>query len=209
MRKPEITATSILNSCRASARCSLRSVLSTPGRTTITGWPSSRIGSSPPRRLVKGSFAHYLPSTSHVVFVRQGSLYAARFDLDRLEFATEPVPVLTIDSFFPVCGNANLAISARGDLEYVATAYPTRSIRWLDATTGTTELIASGRQYALPRLSNDGRYLATTVRGIFDNVWIRDLEQGTETQITRARGDNASPVWLTNNTGMVFSRNDG
>jgi hypothetical protein len=86
----------------------------------------------PPKRLTKGSFARYLPSTGHVVFLRQSSLYAGRFDLARLEFVSEPVPVLAIDSFFPVCANANLAISARGDLVYVPTVYPTRSVRWLD-----------------------------------------------------------------------------
>jgi hypothetical protein len=53
--------------------------------------------------VTKGSFGRYVPSTGHVIFLRQGSLFAGRFDLDRLEFATEPVPVLTIDSFFPVC----------------------------------------------------------------------------------------------------------
>jgi serine/threonine-protein kinase len=83
------------------------------------------------RVLTSGTDAHYLPS-GHVVFWRQGSLWAARFDLQRLQVLGEPIPVIQGVRAAPD-GRAAGAWSADGSLVYFSPAdVPKRTFVWVD-----------------------------------------------------------------------------
>lgn len=58
------------------------------------------------------------------------------------------------------------------------------------------------------RLSPDGRRAAVTIRDLSTrkvDVWIRDLERGSQTRLTTGPGDNEAPIWSPDGTRILFS----
>ena len=83
----------------------------------------------PPRRLSWG----YL-SSGHLVYVHNGTLFAASFDLDRLEMTSEPVPALPGVASNAVSGGAQFSFSNGGALVYSLDgprASAVRCISWI------------------------------------------------------------------------------
>lgn len=76
-----------------------------------------------PRIVVRGGyFGRYLPS-GHLVYIRSGTLFAARFGLDRLELSSNAVPAVegvTANPMAPGFGAAQFAVAANGTLAYLA-----------------------------------------------------------------------------------------
>ena len=75
---------------------------------------------SGPRKVVQRGAYHgrYLAS-GHLVYVHDGTLFAAPFDLDRLEVTGQPVPVLAGLNANVVTGGAQFAASDGGTLVYL------------------------------------------------------------------------------------------
>jgi serine/threonine protein kinase len=111
----------------------------------------------------RGYYGRYLPG-GYLVFVREGTLYGVPFDLDRLEVAGTPAPLLEDVAGFPVLGNGGFDFASNGTFVYLpevagATASP---LAWLDATGKTQPLPVAG-SYTSLRLSPDGKQLAAIV----------------------------------------------
>jgi hypothetical protein len=59
------------------------------------------------------------PSSGHLIYMLRGTLFAAPFDLDRLEMTGEPVPVLEGVVASTGTGRVQLAVSANGAREVI------------------------------------------------------------------------------------------
>jgi Tol biopolymer transport system component len=114
-----------------------------------------------------GSRGRYLP-TGHLVYVADGSLYAARFDLERLEIRGDPVEVV---SDVP---NLEFAVAEDGTLIYASGGAPgLRTLVWVDRQGREEALEAPPRPYLYPRLSPDGTRVALDVAGPPNrDIWI-------------------------------------
>ena len=78
---------------------------------------------------VAAYYGRYVPS-GHLIYMQQGTLFAVRFDLDRLETIGQAVPALEGVGANPaVTGGAQLAVSSEGTLVYVPGAAATARIR--------------------------------------------------------------------------------
>jgi serine/threonine-protein kinase len=164
------------------------------------------------RKIVeRGYFARYLPS-GHLVFLRQNTLFAAPFDLDRLAVTATPQPVLDDIGGLAYSGGGDLAsghfdLSRTGTLVYVSgTAGSKRAIFWLDRSGNLQPLHQNPGQYFQPRFSPDGKHLAfaaATEHGI--DVWVQDLDRGTASPKSFLPGRNWWPVWTPDGKGIVFS----
>jgi Tol biopolymer transport system component len=138
-------------------------------------------------RVLEGEPAFVFLPPSHLVFVRQGALWAQRLNVESAKVDGEMLPVaprVLVHSV--VTGYASLSASATGSLAY-RTADEPRQLVWLDRA--GRELGALGpaddAQLGTPRLSVDGRILAVprTVSGNTD-VWIMDTTRGARRRLT-------------------------
>jgi Tol biopolymer transport system component len=159
------------------------------------------------RSLTEGTNAHFSP-TGHIVFARGNSIWAAPFDMSRLEVSGDPMPVLDgVESI----GGAQFALSDNGTLIYL----PTQVLRGGDVASDARLVIvdregratplsfARGR-YQQPRLAPDGRRLV--VRRETD-LWILELGRPAQTRLTFAEGQclGIPSVWTHDGARVAFA----
>ena len=147
--------------------------------------------------------ARYLPS-GHLIYANRNTVFAMPFDLAAREPRGAAVPVLTDVAYDPAAGIPQMDISRDGTLVYrrnVAREGGTASLTWIDAAGKRQALPARPARYAsTPRLSPDGKKLATTVRdGASQDVWIYDIERDSMTRLDLRHADvrqrDLEPGW--------------
>ena len=160
--------------------------------------------------LVPGRNPHY-STTGHIVYGREGALWAVPFDPARLEVTDDPVPVLE-EVITKPGGAVNFSLSNEGSLIYVhgPTQVAERTLVWVDRNGKEDPLDTDLRPYAFPRVSPDGNQVAVTVYDL-DNVdvWIHDLEHDIEIRLTRDESMDAFPLWSPDGQQVVFASDRG
>ena len=151
-----------------------------------------------------GADGRYLPS-GHIVFVRQGVLMAAPFDLSRLGLAAPPVSAIgAVSQALNFSGGgdtgaAQFTVSDSGLLAYAAGGiFPDTPVELLllDETGRTTSLPGFDRPLVSPQLSfsPDGRLLAFNEQERTGLLWIFDVQRQTYRALSD-RGIAGSPRW--------------
>ena len=148
------------------------------------------------RVLVHGGTGPCYSSTGHVVYARNGSLFAVPFDLNRLEVTGQPVLVLEGVLMSRNTGVANFQTSLTGDLVYVPgrAVGGARTLHWVDRSGRAEALPLPPRAYLHPRLSPDATRLAIEVEGSDHDVHLFDFRSGVFSNLT-ADGVSHWPVW--------------
>jgi hypothetical protein len=106
----------------------------------------------------RGSPKHDEREGGHLIYLHQGTVFAVRFDLTRLETVGPAAPALEGVTAFPAAGGAKLAASSEGTLVYVpgTAASAARPIDWLTRDGKTAVLRATNALWANPRFSTSG-----------------------------------------------------
>jgi len=132
-----------------------------------------------------GTSAQYSPS-GHLVYARDGALFAVAFDVNDPRVLGEPVRVLDGIASDTLYGTAEFSISRNGTLIYApgdASAYQ-RRLMWVDRTGRSQPLTEDTRAFTGLRLSPDGKELAVHIEGANNSVWVHSIERGTLTRVT-------------------------
>jgi hypothetical protein len=155
---------------------------------------------------VQDAFEPRYLSTGHLVFVRDGTLFAAPFDADRVELTGAAVAVIENVQTFPHSGNASYRISDDGSLAYVpAPSLQGRKLVWVDRRGNAEPLPIGPRGFGAPSLAPDGRRLAVHIDdGPRRDIWIYDLDADSLTRAT-FDGASAAPMWTPDGKRLVFS----
>ena len=172
--------------------------------------------SSERKVLVKGATGGRYLSSGHVVFVRQGTLFAEPFDVDRLATIDNPIPV--VEGVFDnrVQGSVNasgfavssqFSVSRDGVLAYMPATAPSleRTLTWVDRQGRETAIAAPARPYAYPRLSPDGSQIAVDVRDQENDIHIWDVSRQTLRRLTFDPNPDAAPLWTPEGQRVVYS----
>jgi serine/threonine-protein kinase len=156
--------------------------------------------------LERASMARYVAS-GHLVFGREGFLFAVPFDVGRLEVLGSPVPVLEAVMGNRSSGVVHAGFARNGLMTYIAGAPRSmRSRLVLRDRDGRTEpLAAAVAGYVNPRLAPDRSRIAVQVAGdsSFD-IWTYDLATETSTRLT-FEGNNAQPMWSPDGRRIAFA----
>jgi Tol biopolymer transport system component len=167
--------------------------------------------SGPERRLVCGSlggretrellrvnsnFSYVEPG--YLLFLRERTLFAQRFDAKRIELRGEAFPVGEQIQYFPDRGFGVFSASNDGTLVYQRAAGAPSQMVWTDRGGKPTETVGPPGLYRCPRLSRDGRRVAVDIEdpqtGRSD-IWVYDLSRRVFTRLTFGPADNTYPVW--------------
>jgi serine/threonine-protein kinase len=158
----------------------------------------------------RGYFGRYLP-TGHLVFVHEGTLFAAPFDLKRLEIRGTPARVQQGVAGNIVNGSGQLDFtpgpSGHGTLVYLggkSTSTP-RVLSWMDAD-GKMAPMISLPGVSTPRVSPDGKTIAFSMNG---DIYVYDPQRGSSTHITFTGTGNLWPVWTPDGKHLVYAPKSG
>jgi eukaryotic-like serine/threonine-protein kinase len=170
-----------------------------------------QLDGSEPRRLLDADLPAVYAPQGHLLFARQGALFAQRFDPNRLELAGTPFPVAE-----QVTGGlgvrAAVSTSAAGPLVYRAGSAGggERQLTWFDRS--GRPLSQVGASFAAtqlsPSLSPDGRRVALMRRANANiDIWLLDVERGVPTRFTFNSADDGRPVWSRDGSRIGFNSN--
>jgi Tol biopolymer transport system component len=150
----------------------------------------------------RGSRARYLPS-GHLVYVRDASMFAVPFDIDRRR--TTGPEVLAFDGVLwdPQNGGADYTVSAAGTLVYTSEETVHRTLAWVDGGDPIRPSAAPAREYGSVRISPDGRRAATFLTRGGAGIFIVDLERGT---LSRVSERGSFPLWTPDGAQIIYSR---
>lgn len=153
-----------------------------------------------------GTHAHYLAS-GHLMYAAAGTLWAAAFDLARLETRGTAVPVVP-EVVTTTFGAVDAVSAANGILAYVAGAGAVGAqgtLVWVDLQGQETPIGAPPRPYVYPRLAPDGRRMTLVLGDQELDVWLWDFVRRTLTRITFDPGVDAQHAWTPDSRRLIFS----
>lgn len=150
-----------------------------------------------------GTDARYLP-TGHLIFAREGKLFAVRFDPKRLEVVGTETPVLEgvnhsvhTGSSEIETGAVHFAVSTTGVLAYAAgSVFPDveTSVAWVDRLGHEELLEVEPNEYFSVRISPDGHHVLLTENYPPCDVWLYDLERKVQRRQT-FEGSHCWAIW--------------
>jgi serine/threonine-protein kinase len=149
---------------------------------------------------------HYVPA-GYLLYVRQGSIYAVRFNSSRLETSGTPVRLVDGLGSDVAFGGADFSVSRTGTLIYrtakgMAGELP---VVWIDSSGKTEPLIPRPDLYFEPRMSPDGHSLAVVkMNGNGPDLYVWDIERQILSPVTSDQRNNFYPVWTPDSRHVVF-----
>jgi sugar lactone lactonase YvrE len=158
--------------------------------------------------LVKGgTFPRYVPA-GFLVFLRQNTLFAARFSAERVELLGPPVPVLEGVAIANAYGSGQLSFSDNGVLAYLkdSNSQALERLVWHDPQGNKTPASAHERNYELMRISPDGRRaLVQITESGTTNLWMLDIARDSLSRFTFDELVDRSPVWSPDGEWIYYS----
>jgi tRNA A-37 threonylcarbamoyl transferase component Bud32/dipeptidyl aminopeptidase/acylaminoacyl peptidase len=165
-------------------------------------------------RLITANSSVLFSPGGQILFWRDGTLLAVRFDPSSLKLAGDPLTIAA-----PVAFTQNeqvlASVSNEGTLVYREGSRGTSSsLAWFDRDGIGTQVIRDRELFQDMALSHDGKRLAFSVnspgQGSTD-LWIQDLVRGSASRLTFEEGGEY-PVWSRDDRFLYYSsdlRNDG
>jgi eukaryotic-like serine/threonine-protein kinase len=157
-------------------------------------------------------------NTGHIVYARQGVLFAKRFDLERLEAIGEEVPVVegVRRPSFVGGGTTRAAyydVSSTGSLAYIpgpTTIAALYDLGLLNPRTGVDALKLTPNAYEYPRVSPDGKWVVVgTSDGRSANVWVYERSGASAIRQLTSAGKNRFPIWSPDSVYVTFQSDRG
>jgi eukaryotic-like serine/threonine-protein kinase len=160
---------------------------------------------------VTGAYAE-AEGTGYLLFVRESTLVAQRFDTSSFTLSGDAVPLAS--GIFTVPGEVGpTAFSAfsvsSGNLLYFNGSVPTTRFTWFDRSGKSLGAVTEPGQYHEPSLSNaDSKLLFGGSDGAAPgDIYLQDLSRGSTTRLTFEPGQESSAVFSPDESQIVFTSN--
>lgn len=160
-----------------------------------------------------GTYGRYLAAAGgkgYLVYVNRGTLFAIRFDAEKLETSGSPIPIVQQISYSPMFGSAKLSFSRTGMLMYRSREIDTSRvvIQWMDADGKSHPLLDKPGLFVNPHFSPDGERLAVANDDAKSGIWIYDIRRDTLSPLTGEK-NGTNPVWTPDGQFIVYQAPDG
>ena len=165
----------------------------------------------PPQRIADLPTEAQFVDAGYLVFCRNGSLLAQRFDPVSAQMSGDPVQLAAGVQMFPPSGWGGFSVSRSGSIAFLSAAADAH-LAVIDPDGRVTGYLGPPGNYLVASLTpgNDS-VLATRMdndSGVYD-IWSIDITRGTETRVTSGPTTNMSALVSPRGTSMFFSRTAG
>ena len=147
-------------------------------------------------------------ASGHLLFLRDGTLMAQRFDPESAALSGTAVPLAEGLQMNPNTGSAAFSASANGVLVYQTGVSAGTQLMWFDRSGRPLARVGEQRGYRDVQLSPDGRRASVTIigpRSPIGDVWLLDLERNQRQRFTFDESTDAA-VWAPDGRSLVFRR---
>jgi Tol biopolymer transport system component len=159
--------------------------------------------------LIENARTGQYAASGHIVFVREGGVWAIPFDEDRLQIVGAAALIELNVADAPDWGNRPVVIAGDGSALVVPAPAEVRSQQrpvWVDRYGRVQPSSMPDDKYDQPRVSPDGKRIVFA-RGASgeEDLWIHDLERpGSLLRMTFDDAMDTNPVWGADGTGLFF-----
>ena len=142
----------------------------------------------------------------YLLFVRDRTLVAQKFDPNSLTLQGDPVP-LGEDLGTDTVGLASFSVSRTGVLVYRGGELTGSRLVWVDRNGKETPALDAGADYHDTWFSPDHTRLVYDVGGDGgkNDVWIRDLSRGVSSRFTFGPNTNVDAIWSPDGRQIVYT----
>lgn len=146
----------------------------------------------------------------HILFVRDGTLMAAPFDAVSAQIAGDVFPLAQGVSLVSPSSYMPVSVSDNGVLLYQAAdaGGEESQIALFDRSGKPLGPVSAPGKVSNPAFSPDEKLVAfQRANGAGEDLWLRDLNRGTETRLTNDASSNVAPFWSPSGDRIVFASN--
>jgi Tol biopolymer transport system component len=164
-----------------------------------------------PRRVLDADSSAVFASTGHLLFVRQPTLFAQPFSVDRLAVFGDLIPISDRIAFEPGNNAAAMSTSAAGPIAYrTGGASGQRQLTWFDRSGKKVDVVGPPDSASPfnPEISPDARWIAhNRTVDAYQDVWLLETARGVLRRFTFDPVSDQIPVWSPDARWLVFGSN--
>ena len=141
-----------------------------------------------------------------LVYVRDGSLFAHRFDPDTTTVSGEPQLLARGVYENPGGARSAFSVSDAGVLAYRSERFPLQSFAWVDRPGRVLQVFPKRDTFSNFDLSPDGSRVAVTVRSVAtpNTLWLLDFDRGVATDISERQQSHSDATWSPDGERLAF-----
>jgi Tol biopolymer transport system component len=174
---------------------------------TIDGLKNDGQKNSLPKRwvVIEHAVTPVWSPTGHLLFGRDGAVWAMPFDESSATTTGTAVPVIPAGIVCTVrSGSLGFQLSSTGDLIYVPAIFGSKRVMSVGRDGSELALTLPPDRYSAPRLSPNGRTLLVESQGSY--LETLDLARGTHAKLTAPALGTSFPAWTSDGAQVVFRR---
>ena len=165
------------------------------------------------RKLIMRGGSNMKYVNGYLLFLRDATLMAQKFDPDRLELAGDAVPIAErVQIGGPSGATGPYAVSENGILAYISgdplgVGNPSQ-LTWVGRDGRPVGMLGDAAPYADVELSHDATRAVVSVLDPAQrtaDLWIFDIARGLRTKLTFAAGNEGYPVWSPDDRRVIYS----
>jgi len=153
--------------------------------------------------------ANGLYASGHLLFLRDNTLMAQAFDLNRLELTGEMFPVADPVEEEEITSHGITSVSQNGMLAYhEGTGTANRELIWVDRAGKRVGEVPGADAYANPRISPDGKRVLYSLLSPSFDIWSYDIARGLKTRLTFGSGNaqgNLYAIWSPDGQRIAYT----
>jgi serine/threonine protein kinase len=182
------------------------------GRTRMPIWLASLESKDKKKVLESISKVEYT-EPGYLVYIREHSLVAQRFEVKNLELQGNPFPLaesVEAEGDIGITGRASFSVAEGGDLAYLLGEHRQSQLTWYDRKGKVLGTAGPSAVYDEPAMSLDGKYVAVARKslGAGSGIWVHDLARATQSRLTFGLAEySGTPLWALDGNRIIFSSN--
>ena len=141
--------------------------------------------------------------TGHILFGRSGGIWAIRFSLADRKVSGEPFLVATAASRPSISSDGTLTTVPEGSSSE-------QQLTWFDRNGQVAGTVGrDGLNVRSPRLSPDGHQVVATVLGDNTDLFVFDVDKGTDRRLTFEPGPDTNGTWSADGRHIIYQCDQG